>query len=176
VIGYEKLYEVSSYGRVRRLPSVVTQISRWGGMVDRRFRERLLVQTVDKRAYGRLQVRLCRGTKKDQKTRLVHQLVAEAFISSRPAGYEVAHLDGDAANNCVENLAYQTAKQNTADKVRHGTQTRGEKHGTSKLNDGQVRRIVAMFGKVKQCVIAKKFGISDAQISRIKHRIQWQHM
>lgn len=51
----------------------------------------------------------------------VHQLVAEAFIGPRPDGQEVRHLNGDPADNRVQNLAYGTRSQNVADAIRHGT-------------------------------------------------------
>lgn len=53
-------------------------------------------------------------------TRLVHQLVMEAFIGPRPADMECLHSDGDGTNNELVNLRYGTRSQNNFDKVRHG--------------------------------------------------------
>lgn len=54
-------------------------------------------------------------------TRTVHSLVAETFLGEMPAGMEVRHLDGNPANNQIENLAYGTRSENTYDRVAHGT-------------------------------------------------------
>lgn len=63
----------------------------------------------------------------DQRTRLVHQVVAEAFHGPRPAGLETRHLDGDLLNNRSENLAYGTHGDNVADSVLHGTHPNASK-------------------------------------------------
>ncbi len=49
----------------------------------------------------------------------VHDLVLTAFIGPRPLGQQSRHLDGDRANNRIENLAWGTAKENAEDKKRH---------------------------------------------------------
>lgn len=53
--------------------------------------------------------------------RYVHRLVAAAFIGPGVPGLEVRHLDGNASNNVLANLAYGTHSENELDKVRHGT-------------------------------------------------------
>lgn len=55
-----------------------------------------------------------------QRSRMVHRLVGEAFIGPLPEGMHTRHLDGDASNNHVENLAYGTPSENNFDIVRHG--------------------------------------------------------
>jgi len=54
-------------------------------------------------------------------TKLVHVAVAEAFIGPRLGDNETRHLNGDATNNALTNLAYGTPAENTADSLRHGT-------------------------------------------------------
>lgn len=57
--------------------------------------------------------------------RAVHQLVAEAFLSPQPSPlHEIAHFDGNPANNADDNLRWATKKQNYADRVRHGHASR----------------------------------------------------
>ena len=51
----------------------------------------------------------------------VHRMVAEMFISNPDNLPVVRHLDGNAANNVVWNLAWGTQKDNWEDAVRHGT-------------------------------------------------------
>lgn len=104
VVDYEGLYLVSDLGRVRSLPRATTS-------------GRILKQRADD--VGRLEVKLSKNGA--EKTRRVHQLVAEAFLGPCPPGQEVRHLDDDPSNNCLTNLAYGTSKQNKADMLRnHG--------------------------------------------------------
>ena len=55
-----------------------------------------------------------------QLTRMAHRLVMEVFVGPCPDGMEVRHLDGDQANNRLENLTYGTRSENMRDIVRHG--------------------------------------------------------
>jgi hypothetical protein len=44
----------------------------------------------------------------------VHRAVLEAFVGSCPPRHEASHLDNDPFNNRLENLAWETAKENMA--------------------------------------------------------------
>lgn len=176
VVGYEGIYEVSDLGRVKSCARYIESVDRSGSLVKRYWSERFLKPTTDKGrfAYGRLQVKLCGYGK--QLTRLVHHLVAEAFIGSRPEGYEVAHCDGDASNNRVSNLRYATPRENTADKYAHGTVIFGERTATAKLMESDVLQIKRQRGVRTVQSLANEFGVSIAQISRIQSGRRWGHV
>lgn len=53
-------------------------------------------------------------------TKMVHSLVAEAFIGKRPAGFDVCHKDGNKENNCVTNLMYASRATNNHQASFHG--------------------------------------------------------
>jgi hypothetical protein len=58
----------------------------------------------------------------------IHRLVAEHFIGPSPsAQHEVCHNDGDASNNHVTNLRWDTRSANVLDQVRHGTHVQARK-------------------------------------------------
>lgn len=57
----------------------------------------------------------------------IHQLVTLAFIGPPPLDEEVRHLDGNAHNNHISNLAYGTHSENLQDAVRHGTHYQASK-------------------------------------------------
>ena len=98
--GYEGLYEVSSYGRVKRLERDI--ICKNG--VKQHWKEQILKnQTYS----GYLYVGLCGSYKQ------VHRLVAKAFISNPEDKPQVNHKDEDKTNNHVDNLEWMTAKENT---------------------------------------------------------------
>lgn len=118
VEGYEGLYEVSSYGRVKSLDRY-----------DRRkcFRKgRILIQNNDGRGY--MSVQLCVNGK--IKKYLVHRLVSQAFIPNPDVLPEVNHKDENPENNSVTNLEWCDRKYN----VNYGT--RKDKVRESQLKNG----------------------------------------
>lgn len=103
-------YEISSWGRVRRV------ISAKGATVGMVLKYRL-------NSHGRVQYRLQQNGKYSEQQ--AHRLVLEAFVGPCPNGYECRHLDGNPLNNDVENLAWGTRSENMLDKRRHGTSKNG---------------------------------------------------
>ena len=77
----------------------------------------ILAQSVNGRGYQG--VSICLDGK--VRTRLVHQLVAEAFLGVRPAGADVCHYDDVKDNNRTDNLRYGSHSDNMLDAVRNGT-------------------------------------------------------
>lgn len=99
--GYEGLYEVSSYGRVRSL-------DRYDRM--NHFRKgRIMKQSYNGNGY--LTVDLCLNGK--VKKYLGHRLVAQVFIKNPCNLPQINHIDEDKSNNRVENLEWCDAKYNT---------------------------------------------------------------
>lgn len=96
VIGFEGLYEVSNWGRVRSL-----NFHREGRMQ--------ILRTAKRRGY--LAVPLCKNGK--SKPFCVHRLVAEAFIPNPLNLPQVNHKDEDKTNNRVENLEWCSSSYNT---------------------------------------------------------------
>lgn len=113
IAGYEGFYEVSDEGRVR---TVERRVPNGGGTRHVGARIRRPTKTANGAA---LVVGLSKGDR--QRVRTVHSLVLEAFIGPRPSGMEACHGDGDATNNRLENLRWDTHLENIRDKFRHGT-------------------------------------------------------
>lgn len=122
VVGYESTYEVSDLGNVRRSgPAARNGRGRGGGA-------RIGLQLKQHLVNGGYQVvQLWQGGR--PKTRLVHRLVAEAFIGPVLEGSEVNHKDGDKSNNCRSNLEYVTHSENN----KHAYQTGLHKAKTEHL-------------------------------------------
>lgn len=110
VPGYEGAYEVSSQGRVRSLERLDSR--------GHKRRGKLLSAGSSGRE-GRLTVSLADNGA--MRTHWVHQIVLMAFVGPRPAGMEACHWNGDPRDNRVENLRWGTRRENTLDRVRHGT-------------------------------------------------------
>lgn len=115
VLGYEGRYEVSDAGEI---------ISLLG------LKERVLKP----HSGATWMSRHCRvglhdgGGRTTQKTRLVHQLVAEAFLPPKPfPEAEIRHKDGNHLNNRADNLEWGTKSENVLDQVRDGVHNNARK-------------------------------------------------
>lgn len=95
VEGYEGLYEVSDFGRVRSL-------------YNRTCEKRILKTGRDKDGY--LMVNLYKNDK--QKTFKVHRLVALAFVPNMFGDDCVNHINEDKTDNRAENLMWCSRKEN----------------------------------------------------------------
>ena len=122
IIGWEGLYEVSDHGRVRSLDRTVKTSK---GHI-RKVKGRVL------RPHGRTKslpydiVTLTRGGRRGapgmiEEMPYVHTLVLEHFVCPRPEGMEACHNDGNGMNNHIDNLRWDTHKNNMQDQLRHGT-------------------------------------------------------
>ena len=104
VVGYEGLYMVSNLGNVMSLPRRANHI---GG--SRLSEGRMLRPSMVHNGYQI--VTLCKdGTRT---SRLVHRLVAEAFIPNPDNLPQVNHKNFDRVCNTVDNLEWCTASENT---------------------------------------------------------------
>lgn len=97
VRGYENLYQVSNYGRVKSLGR-----KKGGGLTDR------YIGNVSKEGY--VTVVLSKNGK--VKNWRVHRLVYETFVGEIPIGMVINHKDENPTNNCVINLEICTPKEN----------------------------------------------------------------
>jgi hypothetical protein len=112
-----------------------------------------------------------------QHRRLAHRLVALAFLSNPHGLSDVAHNDGNTSNDRVENLRWSTHRDNQMDMRTHGTMQDGEKCVTAKLTEVQARELRERLnreGRGAVTRLAREFGVSKAQASRIKNGRRWQ--
>lgn len=100
--GYEGLYQVSNYGRVKSL-------TRWSVSARSYVPAEVIMSPTDN-GNGYLIVSLSRGT--HRKNHYVHRLVAEAFVENPNGRNYVNHLDYDKRNNRSDNLEWCTQKEN----------------------------------------------------------------
>jgi hypothetical protein len=117
--GWEGRYEVSSWGRCRSLDRIVIKTTR-GRPVPHKLKGRVLRPGRTQRGY--LTVVLA------ARSVYVHRVVLLAWTGPPPPGHQTAHNNGDKLDNRPSNLRYATAKDNTADRYRHGTVLYGARH------------------------------------------------
>lgn len=165
---YEGVYEISDQGRVKRIKAA--RGAKPG---------RILKGTLTRLGY----VVVSLSKDNTRAVRLVHQLVAHAFIGQCPAGYEINHRNGKPSDNSLTNLHYVTHRENQIHASRKlGTlrppHRRGESHHAAKLTEVQVRKIrqLAATTNLTNIALGKMFGVSDANISYIIRRKAWTHI
>jgi hypothetical protein len=150
-------YCVSDLGRVACVKQGVAQILKF-------------TWTSFKRRYPAVNLhRLKKRTRK-----LVHVLVLESFVGPRPDGMQACHNDGNPANPRLSNLRWDTPKANQADRVKHGTDLRGEDIRNSKITEQDVLDIRS--GKIDRRDARDRLGISFSNYHRIIERSMWAHL
>lgn len=138
------------------------------GRVWSSFSKRYLKPSIDKDGYRIVNV--------GSKVVKLHRLVATVFYGSKDSSVQVRHLDGNPANNNVENLAWGTAQENWEDRRKH-VRGIGEEHGSAKLNEDQVKFIRSYpKGKTHLKELSEKFGVSRILISKIRQGKIWRHI
>lgn len=170
-------YEVSDLGRVRRVRPYRTTFA---GKVLK-----------PKLSLGYPKVSLSvNGVKTDA---FVHGLVAVAFFGERPDGFVVNHKNAIKTDDRLENLEYVTVAENNRHAVRvgahrapsgqnHSSRThpelyRGERNGSAKLNEAQIRDIRQRCAEGQsQRSVARFYSIESSHVCNIVARKVWAHV
>jgi hypothetical protein len=165
VPGFEERYDVSNQGRIRC----------WftGGGFSLKT-PRIKQPSRDKDGY--LCVTLYERSKSKPKRFRISRLILTVFRGNPPSTrHEASHLDGNKANNSLENLAWETRQENEDRKEIHGTRSRGETSGTAKLDENKIREIrIRRTAGEKLEDLAREFNVTGANISSIARRKTWQ--
>ncbi len=166
VVGWESYYEVSSLGVVRskkRKVKTTLGIAEKGGQV---------IKPIFHKSSKYMVVNLSNG--EIRKSALIHRIVLEAFYGSPLKGYEACHNNGIRSDNRLENLRWDTRKNNHADKILHGTEQRGSKNGNAKVTEEIA--LLAKYGKDSLSNLASKFQLSKSTLSNIRYGQTWKHL
>jgi len=107
--------------------------------------------------------------------RLVHRLVAEAFIPNPENKPEINHIDANRRNNHVSNLEWCTGAENVRHAHLHNLFPKGEDKPESKLNEFQVR-VIRKCNDLSNRHLGRIFGISHNNIGDIKNGVTWRHI
>ena len=148
--GYEGIYQISNYGRVKSFQK---------GSV------RILKPVYD--VYGYLRAVLSSNGSKRLLT--IHRLVAKAFLPNPSCKPQVNHCDGHKLNNHVSNLEWVTAAENVQHSFYIGLQTitQGEDHFLAKLTNTQAVYIRENPDRLTLSELATMFGLSKSAVDNI---------
>ena len=163
IAGFEKYYRISNNGQIYS--------KRRGGLLNPSLAPNGYLTTA---LYG----------KKDsgqQRHVGVHRLVAEHFVPNPEGLPEVDHEDNNRSNNWFWNLMWVTHVQNVRYSFERGTRKQnGEDNHKARLTVEDVLAIRAAYTpRIRQGwteMMAAKYGVQPAAISKICKRRTWRHL
>lgn len=169
VVGYERLYKISNFGRIKSLNRDVYHSPNKTLKVFESIRKQVL------NISNYPTIGLCNGR---NKTHLVHRLVAVTFIPNPENKPEVNHIDFNPQNATVRNLNWATSLENKHHSIRMGRYVGahwGERAGrAAKLKAKQVLEIRSRLANGEKAYeIYLEYGVSKCTIYGIKNRTSW---
>jgi hypothetical protein len=163
VVGYEGIYAISDYGRLKRIKSGIGAIPGY------------ILSNCTRNGYP------FAGLRKDGETKhfYVHRLVLLAFAGEDSYRKYANHKNGVRTDNRLENLEWTTPKEN----VTHardvlGKDNSGERHYAAKLTESSVKEIRRIYslGGISYAELGRKFGVCGSSIRDIIIRKNWKHI
>jgi len=159
-------YQVNSIGKVR-------SVDRFCG--DRRgvIHGKLLKPFINRRGY--LEVNLYKNSKST--TKIIHRLVAKAFIPNDFNKPQVNHIDGNKLNNKVSNLEWMSNSENQLHAYSLGLQPSraGENNVKAKITDKSVTELKVLYNSGKTIVdISNIMNINVSIIRNIIYGRTWK--
>ena len=171
---YEGLYQVSNLGNVRSLDMTIIQLHHWSNQyVKHIYKGRLLKGS--KNSNGYRTITLHKGKKTEK--RLLHRMIAEAFIPN-PNNYNyINHKDNNPSNNNVNNLEWCTQSYNIKYAYEQGNKTPPNTKEINQLKNGNILRTFISISDAE-----RKTGIKGANISKCCRKLrnyaggyQWEY-
>ncbi|NNH67785.1 hypothetical protein [Rhizobium laguerreae] len=111
-----------------------------------------------------------------EKTTIASRYVCELAHGAPPTPkHDAAHSCGKGHEGCIApgHLEWKTPTQNQADRIIHGTHSRGERNVRAKITDDEAREILALKGVEPQSALVKRFGVSQTTVSKIQCGKSW---
>lgn len=166
--GYEGIYQVSNFGRVKSLERI-TFYELGGREISRFQKECIRKQRVNRWGYKSVNLNKNSSTK----TFEVHRLVASHFLSGDYKKEQVNHVDSDKENNSVENLEFVSSKEN----IRHAFENNLMPKRTGwKLNRQKAKEIRSERIKnprISHEELSMRYNVSVRTIIDVLNNVSW---
>jgi hypothetical protein len=161
IVGYENIYQISNFSRVKSLSRI-----RVNGRSTCLTKDKILSPAVSKNNYTHVELL--------GKNKLIHRLVAAAFIPNPENKPQVNHINGIKTDNMVENLEWCTVSENAIHASKNRLSKTGEKHWKSKLTEKEVLEIRE--SKLSSKLLVEKYNVLQCTISQIKRNKTWKYI
>ena len=111
----------------------------------------------------------------NSRSRLLHRVICEEQHGPPlSVNYHAAHSCGNPSCVNKRHLSWKTPKQNCADKLKHGTQHRGENVYNASMSNEVARKI--KFDQRRNRVIANHYGVREDVVCNIKRGKSYSHV
>jgi len=115
------------------------------------------------------------GFNSTKETKSISRLVCRTFNGDPPtARHHAGHRDDNPTNNHADNLIWQTAQENIAQKIERDRQAKGKDHGKAILTESDILAIRDDTRVAR--LIASEYNVSPEHINAIKRRKYWKHI
>jgi hypothetical protein len=168
--GYEGLYQISNYGRVKTL----SRITNFGNRI------KIIPEIIKKLSNDKDGYLITTLSKQSRKKNIkIHRIVADTFIDNPLNKPTVNHKNGIKTDNYVSNLEWATYLENNLHGYNHNLIShKGINNSSSKLNESEVMEIRELYRnkKLKHRELSAMFNVSTANITNILNRKIWKHI
>jgi hypothetical protein len=164
--GYEDSYQVSDLGRVR-------SIDRVSGSRPGIIKGKVLKPFLNRRKY--LEVNLFKNSKSIPK--IIHRLIAKAFLNNTENKPQVNHKDGNKLNNSISNLEWFTNSENQKHAYKLGLQPSraGENNNKAKITDKDVTLLKQLYNSGSTIIeVSNSMNINVSIIRQIIYGKSWK--
>jgi HNH endonuclease/NUMOD4 motif-containing protein/ribosomal L20-like protein len=175
ILGFEGWYQASNLGRCRVLRRAGGW--QWGGKAKEEY-PLVMAPLLYRKGYYKVHCSSCGGTRRKQRL-FVHRAVWAAFNGTIPKGLTINHIDGNPANNRLDNLELATY----AEQIRHATKLGLIRHRTKDgwrkptMTPEKVRELRRLRSEGwTQTALAKRYNIAQSNVRWILIGKTWRHV
>lgn len=159
IVGYEEIYEVSNYGRVKALERHIFTLNK-----NCIYKPLILKAILGKRGYYEVRLSVNYGSK----IKKIHRLIAEYFIPNPSNKSQVNHIDGNRLNNDISNLEWVNNRENSCHRFKNSNCSSKYTGVSYFKRDNKWRSQIQFKGKTT------RFGMFDTEEEAYQKRVEFE--